>query len=250
MASSVKPAAKAENFWLNLGFNIAAPTLMLMYGKKAFLRLGVFSESFEYSTQAVFVLALLFPICYGVYDLIKRGKWNLFSIIGVISVLLTGGIGLMELSKKWMVVKETAVPLALGVAVLCTLRTKRPLIKLLIMNDSVLDVAKIEGALAQRGTKDDFDARLKSATYLVAASFLLSAVLNFLLASYIFQSPAGTDEFNAEVGRMTALSYPVIVLPTMAIMIYAMFKIFGAVKECAGLSLEEAMAEHLRDKAK
>lgn len=92
-----------------------------------------------------------------------------------------------------------------------------------------------------RGTREKFDAALRRATLWVAGSFLLSSVLNFALASYIFRSEAGTEAFNAEVGRMTALSFPVIALPTMAVLFYAMYRLFGAMGECTGLSLEEAM---------
>ncbi len=243
-----KGKKSAENIWLNLGFNIAAPTLLLIKGKSLLSWLGFdFSDS-AFATSAIFVAALLFPLVYGIWDLVSRRKWNVFSILGIASVLLTGGIGLMKLSREWMIVKETAVPLVLGVAVLATLKTKKPLVKLLVMNENVLDIQRIEEALARRGETENFGEYLRRATYLVAASFLLSAVLNCILACIIFKSPAGTDAFNEEVGRMTALSWPVIVLPTTVIMIFAIMQIFKAVKNCAGLEIEEALAAHLRDK--
>ena len=80
----------------------------------------------------------------------------------------------------------------------------------------------------------------------MAASFLLSSVLNFALAAYIFKSPTGTEAFNEEVGQMTALSFPVIVLPTMVVLFFAMYRLFSAMGECTGLSIEDAMLK--RDK--
>ena len=49
---------------------------------------------------------------------------------------------------------------------------------------------------------------LVRASYMVAASFLVSTVLNFGLAKYLIHSPSGTPEFAEEMARMTALSYP------------------------------------------
>ncbi len=250
MSETKTPAPKAENTMLNLGFNIAAPTVILLYGKDILLWAKLVEESNKSVTTWVFLIALIFPLLYGVYDFVSRKKWNAFSIIGVISVVLTGGIGLFELSKEWMIVKETAVPLVLGLIVLFTAKTKKPFVNLVVMNENVVDLERVNQALIERNSKDDFDLRLRKATYLIAFTFLISAVLNFILAYCIFKSPAGTDEFNSEVGFMTMLSWPVIVLPTTVVMIFIMIKIFNAIKECAGLELEDALAPHLRSQQK
>lgn len=234
---------KRENIWLNIGFNIAAPSILLIKGRKIFEWFVSDASQIHNLDVWIFAAALAFPLVYGVYDLASRRKWNVFSIIGLLSVILTGGIGLLKFSREWMIVKEGAVPLVLGAAVLITAATRKPLAKIILMNDSVVNVGRIDAALAERGTSSAFDAALKKATYIVAASFILSSALNFGLAAWIYQSEPGTEAFNAEVGKMTALSFPVIVLPTMAILIYAMYKLFGAITECTGLSVEDAMAE-------
>ncbi len=229
---------KRENPWLNIGFNIAIPSLLLIKGRRIFEAAGIAGESVD---TRVFVFALLFPVAYGIWDLAGRRKFNVFSAIGVVSVLLTGGIGLMKMSREWIIAKEGLVPLALGAAVLATAATRRPLAKIIMLNESVVDLPRIEAALDARGTREKFDAALRRATLWVAGSFLLSSVLNFALAACIFRSEAGTEAFNAEVGRMTALSFPVIALPTMIVLFCAMYRLFGAVGECTGLSLEDAM---------
>jgi len=234
---------KRENIWLNIGFNIAAPSILLIKGRKIFEWFVSDAAQIHNLDVWIFAAALAFPLVYGVYDLASRRKWNIFSIIGLLSVVLTGGIGMLKFSREWMIVKEGAVPLVLGAVVLVTAATRKPLAKIILMNESVVNVGKIDAALAERGTSTAFDAALKKATYLVAASFILSSALNFGLAAWIYQSEPGTEAFNAEVGKMTALSFPVIVLPTMAILVYAMYKLFGAITECTGLSVEDAMAE-------
>ena len=231
---------KKENVWLNLGFNIVAPSLILVKGKKIFESILLVSDNLDI---IVFVSALAFPLIYGVYDLLQRRKWNIFSIVGLLSVVLTGGIGLMKLSRECMILKETIVPLVLGGAVLATALTKKPLAKMIMLNEDIVDVKKIDDALDARGTRAEYDSALKTATYWVSASFLLSAILNFALASYIFKSEVGTEAFNEEVGTMTALSFPVIAVPTTIMFIFAMYKFFGALSKNTGLSLEEIMTQ-------
>lgn len=237
---SIPVPQKQENIWLNLGFNIVVPSVLLIKGKDAVEYFGCALASVD---LWIFIIALLFPLVYGIYDLIDRKKWNILSIIGIASVALTGGIGLLNFSRECMIVKETAVPLVLGVVVLATAFTKRPLAKMIMLNESVVNVHKIDASLDEKGTRDKFDDALKFATYLVAASFLISAVLNFFLASYIFKSDPGTPEFNKEVGEMLAFSYPVIVLPTSIIFIFAMYKFFKAITSCTGLPIEDIIAE-------
>ncbi len=237
---------KSENIWLNLGFNIVVPSLLLIKGKKLAQLCGVDVSAATDADMWIFIIAIAFPLLYGLYDLASRRKFNFISILGIASVALTGGIGLLKVSREWMIVKEGAIPLLIGLAVLATAATKKPLAKLLLMNESVMNLEKINAALDGKGTRDSFNATLKSATILVALSFLLSSILNFALACWIFQSEPGTEAFNAELGRMTALSFPVIVVPSMVIMIWAMFKILRAINLCTGLSMEDIIAERAK----
>ncbi len=39
-------------------------------------------------------------------------------ILGIVSVLLTGGIGVLELDTQWLAVKEALIPGIIGVVVL------------------------------------------------------------------------------------------------------------------------------------
>ena len=85
-----KKDAKKENTFLNLGFNLILPILLLNKGKQWF---GSYLETyFENVAVGVLLLAIAFPVGYFIYDYVKRSKYNLFSILGLISVLLTGGI--------------------------------------------------------------------------------------------------------------------------------------------------------------
>jgi hypothetical protein len=76
---------------------------------------------------------------------------------------------------------------------------------------------------------------------MLAGSFLFSALMNYFLATWIVTSPAGSPAFNEELGRLTLLSYPMIALPSMLIMMGALYYLARSIKALAGLSLAVAM---------
>lgn len=225
--SSATP--KKENLFLNLACNLAVPTFVLMK----------LSGENRLGPQWGMIVALIFPLGYGIYDLVQRKKTNLFSIIGIASVLLTGGLNQVKAGPMAFAIKEAAVPTIFGAAVLISMRTKRPLVREMLWNDQVIDTARVDAVLTERGARADLDRLLARASYGMACSFLLSAVLNFGLARYLLKSPAGTPEFNAELGRMTGLSWPVIVLPTMVVTMFVFWRLMSGLTQLTGLELDE-----------
>src|SRR5690606_11182176 len=171
----------------------------------------------------------------------RRRQTTFVSIIGFVSVLLTGRLGLLKVDRLWFAAKEAAVPAVIGFAVWASMHSKRPLVRQFIFNDQVIDVPRVEAALEERGNRRAFDRLLVNASYWLVASFLLSAVLNFVLARWLLKSPSGTPEFNAELAKMNALSWPVIVLPTMIITVFALWRLIGAITKLADLRFEEML---------
>ncbi len=223
------PAPKRENLILNLIFNIALPTAVLTWlsGEKT---LGVVWG---------LVVALAFPLGYGLYDFAQRRSANFISIIGFTSVLLTGGLGLMKVGPMGFAIKEAALPLIIGVFVLISQSTKRPLVKTILLNDQILDLPRVDAALAERGNRSGLDLLLKRASYALAGSFVISSALNFGLARYVLKSPPATEAFNAELARMQVLNWPVIALPTMAILMVILWKLIGGIGKLTGLTTDE-----------
>jgi hypothetical protein len=240
-----QPPPQRENVWLNLGFNVLVPALILMKGK-AWLE-GIWPGSEEALPLFVFVVALAFPLTYGAWDFVKRRKWNFFSFVGFVGVLLTGGIGLLRLPPEWVAIKEAAVPGVIGLAVLISHFTRRPLIRLFLFREEFFDIATIDRRLDERGERPAFERLVRLSNGLFAFSFLVSSILNFVLATWIVKSPPGTDAFNEELGRMTLLSYPVIVVPTMVVTIGALWMLFHGLGKLTGLSLEEMTLHDQRD---
>ncbi len=229
---------KAENLLVNLLFNIIVPTIILTR----------FSSDDYLGTTNGILVALAFPIGYGLKDAFKSRRLNLFSVVGVVSVFLTGGISLLGLAPKYLAIKEAAIPAIFGLATLVSLKTPYPLVKTFIYNDTILDTGTIATALESQGNRSRFEQRLKVASLLVAGSFFLSSCLNYILAITIVTAVPGTVEYNAQLGKMTALSFPVIALPATIVMMGAMIYLFKGITRLTGLSLEEVIRhKHRKD---
>ncbi len=225
-----EPPAK-ENMWVNLAFNIILPTVILIKLSK---------EEYLGPTLGL-VVALAFPLIYGIMDYRARKKFNLFSGIGIFSVMATGGISLLELDPKYIAIKEAAIPGILAIVSLVSIYTPFPLIKTIMFNEAIVDVDRINRALREHSNQARFEKTLKTATYLVALSFFVSSILNYVLAKWIVISPPGTEQYNSELGKMQLLSYPVIVLPATVILMGAFYYLFKNLTRLTDLTLEEIM---------
>jgi hypothetical protein len=228
------PKKSQGGFLGNLAFNIIIPGIVL----------SRFSGEDSLGPAWASIVALSFPILYGIWDLKASGKINPFSVLGIVSVLLTGGISLLELPPRYIAIKEAAIPGLIGIAVMISQYTRWPLVRTLILNAQLIRVDELAAALAAKGNTSLFDRRLSQASYIVASSFFLSSTLNYILATIILVSPPGTPEFNAELGRMTALSYPVIAIPSMIVLMIAIWFVFASIKRLTGHSLETFLHDH------
>ncbi|MDZ7805345.1 VC0807 family protein [Thiohalophilus sp.] len=214
---------------IDLLVSILIPSVILMK----------FSNPEHLGPSGALVIALAFPLGWGTFELFKYRKFNFIALLGLISVLLTGGIGLLELGPKWLAVKEAAIPGLIGLVILISAYTPYPLIRTLLFNPRVMNIEKIETKLHELGTQHLFDTRLNNATYLLSSTFLFSAVMNYLLVTWIVISPAGTPAFNEELGQMTLLSYPVIAIPSTVMMMAILYYLWRTIRTLTGYTLEE-----------
>lgn len=245
---------KRENIWLNIGLNVLLPSLLLVYGQswldkmaagiaplKSFLDRIQETMDWETTSPVVLIVALAFPISYGIYDFVVRRKYNFFSILGFVSILISGGIALMELDKGWIAIKEAAIPALFAVAVVVSLKTPFPLIRTFLFNPEIFNVPKIEAALVEKDKKQPFEKLMSRCTLMLAGSFLMSAVLNYFLAKYFIQSESDTDAFKVEMGKMQFWSWPVITVPSMIIMFYILNQLLNGIHKYTGYDFDDVL---------
>ncbi|PPI85276.1 MFS transporter [Marinobacter maroccanus] len=226
--------------WVDLLVSIIIPSVILMK----------FSGEEHLGNVNALLIGLAFPLGWGLFELIKYRKKNFIAVLGLVSVGLTGGIGLLELDAGWLAIKEAAIPAIIGLAVLASTKTKYPLVRTLLYNPSVLDVDKIHKTLAEHNRVDEFEERLLKASYFFAGTFLFSSIMNYVIAKWIVVSPSGTEAFNEELGRMTLVSYPMIAIPSMVMMMLIFYYLWRTIRRLTGYTLEEVMAPHLAEKEK
>ena len=218
---------------IDMVFGIVIPSVILMK----------LSGDSDLGATTALLLALSFPLGWGLFELVKYRKFNFIALLGLVSVLLTGGIGLLQLDTQWLAIKEAAIPAVIGIAVLVSTQTRYPLIKTLVYNPKVINTDKIKEKLDELNIADAFEARLLNATYLLGSTFFFSAMMNYILAKWIVNSPAGSVAFNEELGQMTLLSYPIIVIPSMVMMLGIFYYLWRTIHGMTGLTLDEILHE-------
>ena len=222
---------RPNNTLLELIFNIVIPSIILMK----------LSGSENLGSVNALVLALLFPLSYGFYDFIKNKSMNFISLLGFLSTLLTGGIGLFELDVEWLAIKEAAIPSVIGLVVLISGFWGKPLIAKILLNPVLFNLDLIYQTLSNQDKTDLFKAKIQRANHLLSITFVFSATMNYLLAKWIVVSPAGTTQFNEQLGEMTMLSYPVIAIPSMIMLCAIMFYVVKSIMKLTELQFDQIL---------
>jgi intracellular septation protein A len=218
---------ESRNSLVDLFYNIFLPAIFMTWlddwtGCSPALALGV---------------ALLFPLSFGVMEFWKKKRCNFFSTIGFLNVLLTGGIGLWQLPKDWIAVKEAIIPIILGLFVLASLKTSRPFFQIILTQRFIFNQAIIDRTMSDERSRPILHRLVVRGTWMLFFTFLLSAVLNFVLAKYFIRSETGTASFNKEMGRLLVCGHIGIILPCMAILIMAFGYVANGICRIAGCRL-------------
>lgn len=230
------PQPKQENAFLNLAFNILIPVLIL---NKASTRIG---------PGPALLIALAFPLAFGLYDLYKKRKWNAFAILGFTNVLVTGGLAVLGLGGIWFSVKEAFFPFLIGLFVWYSSKKENPLVRSFLLNAQTMNIETIEQKLSVNQKESEFLKHLQFSTKLLACSFFLSAILNFILAERIFVPIADTMEsearsvlLNQQIAEMTTWSAVVIVIPSMIFLVFILLHLLKGIRQLTGLKTEEIL---------
>jgi len=252
------PKRKDEHPLANILINVIVPVLILSFFSKDPLvqeKLGKAVRFWHLGPVTAIIIALALPIGYGVWYFVKNRKPNFFSGLGLLSVLLTGGLTLYLWNKDGSVkpnagvlfgIKEALIPLMLGVAILFSQRTATPLIRVFLYNDTIFDIPKIEGCIAEMDAQSGYEKLLAGATRLFAASFFLSAVANLILTRWFF---SGFDEhaidalevYNRIVAKIAGLGVAVIGVPFFFFLFFTLMRLLAGLRRLTGLTDHDMM---------
>ncbi|MDH4468429.1 MAG: hypothetical protein QE271_10245 [Bacteriovoracaceae bacterium] len=234
---TAKTKTKPNNPFIELIFNVVIPTFIMTKGTKY---LG--------NPTISLLVALCFPLGFLLFDLAKNKKWNFFAIIGLCSILLTGGLALFKVPYDWYPWKEALVPLLIGIFVLYSSFTVKPLIHMILFNPAMMDTEKLEVLMNDASMKQKIDHHLKISTIYFSLSFFLSSLLNYVLAVRVFvaipsdlTTAIQEQMLNDQIAEMHIKSNLVIVLPCMVATVLVLIYLFYGLKKISGLGMNELM---------
>lgn len=220
-------SAKSIGMWINLFCNIIIPSIIMLYLP-------------EYiGAILALVIALLFPLWYGVFEWYEHRRLNFFSLVGFIGTLLTGGVWVLKLWPTWMIYKETGVPILIAIYMIVSMKTSYSFVQLLL--NSIFDMDKLKRILKKKRKFRVFYRQMVRSSYLLWGAYLVNAALNFILSRTVVSAPAGTIEFTQQVGELTALSFPVVTFPTVVMVIGVLYYLFSSIKDDIDQSLDRLM---------
>lgn len=242
----------------NILVNVIIPVLVLSYLSKDPAiqeQLGKPVRPWHIGPLYAMAVALALPFGYGIWAFIKTRKFNFFSALGLVSVLLTGGLTLYLWNKNGSVkenagllfgLKEASIPLMLGIAVIASARSATPLLNVFLYNDSIFDIPKIEKEINHQGRDEAYRGLLGRATRLFAFSFFVSSLMNLGLALWFFRgfNHVGADaleNYNAIVGRLTFWGFVVIGVPILAFLFFTLRYLLKGLRGLTGMTDEQLM---------
>ena len=252
------PKPAQEHPLANILINVLIPVLALSYlSKDPAIQemLGKAVKPWHIGPLKALIVALAFPICYGVWFFVKTKKMNFFSGLGLFSVLLTGGLTLFLWNKDGTVkehaavlfgLKEASIPFVLGIAIIASHWSKTPLLRTFLYSDSIFDINKIERKVAELGKETDYRKVILNATLLFSLSFFVSTVLNFGLAMYFLgdlnhTAPDAMSEFNAKTGKIMGWGFLVIGVPIMLFLFLTLRKLLKGLNRVTGMEDDQLM---------
>ncbi len=238
--------------FLNVVLSVLAPVIILDTCSTEGPKL------WEVGTTWAMVIALALPIGCGVYSLIDKGKVEILTLFGLVGTILTGVVTIYANTGSatairpdapwWYAAKEALIALLLAGAMLVKSRGKDSMLRVFIYTDSVFDVAGIESDITQQGKEQAYDALLQRINRIMAASFIFSAVANFLLALHfllpVLDKPAAEQalEYNYAVSSMTWWGYLTIAVPLLITMVCIIRYLFRSLQQLTGRSSERIFA--------
>ena len=154
----------------------------------------------------------------------------------------------MEFEGIYFSIKEAAIPLFLAIVCLISIYIKKPVFKALVLNLPMFDQDLIKERLAENNKEGDFEKLMRSSTYFLVLSFIISAILNFIVALFVFKDidKSLSDEvrkqiLNEQVADMTWMGYVFIAVPLTLMLAWILWLNLSRMQSLTNLSLDELL---------
>lgn len=232
LKSSLDDKKQEKSLLLELFFNLCLPTLILLKGH-IWLPL---------SPKISLAIAIACPLSYGLLDWYREAKFNWISFLGLVSITVKGSVGLFEGSNKWLAINEMMLPLIMG----CTLVFFRllkhpPFLPKFLLNEQFCHANRVLEAIKQKDNEFILEKHIIWYEWSLAGLFFFSAILNYALARLLVVHPAGSAEFNHELGLLTGWSFVIIAVPSTMGLLVIVWRFFKQIKKLSDLSWEEIL---------
>jgi hypothetical protein len=224
------------NAILNLLCNIAIPIFILN------------KMSLKWGPVATLVVALVFPLGFGLFEYFYHHKKSMISVLGIINVLIGGGFTLLKLEGHWFAVKEAAFPVLIGIFVFLSPYFSRPFIENLFLNPEVMNSEVIQKTVIEKGLEQPLKRLLRQSNNWFSASFGLSGIINYWLAIKIFSpmDPNLTEAakgqlLNEQLAEMNSKGLIFIAVPSLVISMALLFYFLNRLEILTGIKKENLM---------
>ncbi|MCA1963453.1 MAG: hypothetical protein LDL31_05865 [Prosthecobacter sp.] len=228
-----KPAAEPPHPMMDLLLTVILPSVVLESLSKP-ERLG---------PAWALVVALLMPAGFGIWCVMQKRGLNFFSILGLVAVIITGGLGLLNLNAVWFAVKEAAFPIFLGLAFPLSFHFGKPLVTELLLNPQVINHGMLNAALEVGDRRARFQALMARASWALAGTMMLSAIANAALVLYYLQgTEPGTEAYTKAIGRQNWVGFIVIGVPMLAATVALLMWLLRRIEQLTGLERADLMS--------
>ncbi len=224
----------AENPLLNILLNVLLPVTILSYCSKTT------GEFYALGPKKALILATLIPLGYFLWDYHQRRQINKISILGIVSVLFSGGLGLLEMKAHAFALKEACIPLILAAVVWFTRNGKTSLVRALLLNPDLIDRPKVNTAIQARGSQTGFAKLMDTSALFFTSTFLVSAALNYFLALHFLRDTTpGSEAYTTAIGKISFWGFIVIGVPSILALLGILLYVFSGLQRLTGLTRDQ-----------
>ncbi|MEQ1504242.1 MAG: VC0807 family protein [Myxococcota bacterium] len=220
--------------WIELGCTVVAPTVVLLFGG-AWL-----------GPKLAVAVAVAFPLGFAAMAIARDGRPTALAALSLASVVITGGIGLLDVDPRWFAVKEAAIPVAIGALMVATAST--PWSAIGVVLDRVLDPERMQSAFDRAGGRAGYDAVTHRATIELGAVTIASGAASFAMARWMVTAASGTDLFSTQLGSYTGWSFVAVTLPVLGLSVWVLRRALERLEYALGVPVEDLIrAPHGED---